>query len=347
MLLASLLSLNDLESCSRGRHHDPIPNGFSRTEYAAETALWAWPSSIEPGDDQIAVPRGNEYSLYTELVHDQRGSDDEVDVKIVRVLETPASSLRPPCPPDRQPGSWISSRNRVLSMAGEGVEHRRDRPLRHHRPDPDDRRARIWRPSSAPRRGGDHDPGYGHTTPTAGVDRRVRRRGGSTDWAGAALLARTSSSETILSPVEIEALGALRSRERRTRDGRSNQPHRQPLLPLKIDTSLVPPASLSAVETPMRCAWIPASQTSSIPSRRWRWEREHDQPPERVPLSGSESGRTSSIRASWRQQSPIPTPILHDLRSGGGRTWDALLERRPGGDPRRRDRPGREGRKGR
>jgi hypothetical protein len=253
LLQASLLSLNDLESSLfADATTDPIPNGFSRTEYAGKDGtLGVAEFDLEPGDYQIAVSRGNEYSLYTELVTIDPGETKVVEAQIVRVLETPGfiSSDYHVHLID-SPDSRISSRNRVLSMAGEGVENivaTDHSVITDLSPTIAGLGLEAFVHSTPGEEITTSDTGHYNAYPQ-GLDPASPQTRGSTDWAGAADPGEDfpSFGNYILSPVEIETLALTDPQNAGLETVVQINHIDSHFEPLKIDTSLIPPASLLA-----------------------------------------------------------------------------------------------------
>jgi hypothetical protein len=80
---------------------------------------------VEPGDYQVVVSRGTEYSLFTAFVSVEAGAcAGEVEARLTRVLDTPgfvSSDFH--VHGLRSHDSRITDRNRVLAFAAEGIEN--------------------------------------------------------------------------------------------------------------------------------------------------------------------------------------------------------------------------------
>lgn len=340
LLLASLLSLNDLESSLfADATTDPIPSGFSRTEYAGrDGTLGVAEFDLEPGDYQIAVSRGNEYSLYTELVTINAGQTTEVDAQIVRVLETPGfiSSDYHVHLID-SPDSRISSRNRVLSMAGEGVENivaTDHSVITDLTPTIAGLGLEAFVSSTPGEEITTQDTGHYNAYPQ-GLDPASPQTRGSTDWAGAAPPGEDfpSFGNYILSPVEIEAL-ALSDPQNAGLETVVQINHIDShFSPLKIDTSLVPPASLLAVGDADAMRLDPGIADFFHPFQAlevWNGNTINHQNEFLLERIG--------IWMNLLNQGLVATAItdtdthsFHDLRSGGGRTWTPSSSDAPAG----------------
>ena len=340
LLQASLLSTNDLESSLfADATTDPIPNGFSRTEYAGKDGtLGQVEFDLEPGDYQVAVSRGNEYSLYRELVTISPGQTKVVNAQLVRVLETPGfiSSDYHVHLID-SPDSRISSRNRVLSMAGEGVENivATDHSVI---TDLSPTIAALGLETFVSSTPGEEittfDTGHYNAYPQ-GLDATSPQTRGSTDWAGAAPFGEDfpSFGNYILSPAEIEAL-ALSDPQNAGLETVVQINHIDShFSPLKIDTSLVPPASLLAAGDAAGLRLDPGITDFFHPFQALEvW-------------NGMTIGHQNEfllerigIWMNLLNQGFVTTAItdtdthsFHDLRSGGGRTWTPSSSDSPAG----------------
>src|SRR5690606_5065578 len=122
ILLSTLPVIGQIRSAFTYDQDDPIPTGLTRTEYAGADGVLE--IDLEPGTYEIAVSRGGEYSLHQERVTIAPNSPVTVSARLVRVLDTPGfiSSDYHVHMID-SPDARISQLNRVLSMAGEGVEN--------------------------------------------------------------------------------------------------------------------------------------------------------------------------------------------------------------------------------
>jgi Ni,Fe-hydrogenase III small subunit len=228
---------------------DAIPRGLSRTEYANGSGVLQM--DLEPGDYQIAVSRGNEYSLYKEHVTVGAGGLTTVNAKLVRVLDTPGfiSSDYHVHMID-SPDSRISKGNRVLSMAGEGVENiiaTDHSVITNLASTIADLGVGPFVHSTPGEEITSFDTGHYNAYPQ-GLDPTRVQTHGSTDWAGAAPPGQDfpSFGNYILSPAEIENL-ALTDPDNAGLDTVVQINHiGSQFSPLKINTALVPPASVLA-----------------------------------------------------------------------------------------------------
>ncbi len=147
LLLASLLSLNDLEELAlRGRHHGSdsqrlLPHRVRGQGRHAGRGRVRSRARRLPGR---GIARQRVLALHG-AGDDQRGPDDGGRrADRARARDAGLHLLRLSRPPDRQPGFADQlPQSRALDGRRGRREHRRDRPLRHHRPEPDDRGART------------------------------------------------------------------------------------------------------------------------------------------------------------------------------------------------------------
>jgi len=182
-------SLFGLSSGDLGLFNDPsdsTPFGISQIAYtdASGTAVL----TIEPGDYQVFVSRGSEYSLFDRAVTLSGGATTLVDARIARVIETPgfvSSDLH--VHGINSADSRVSHTNRVMQFAGEGVENVSMSDHHVHT----DLRPRIaelgmgaWLTATIGEEMTTFDYGHFNAYPQS-VD-PTRPSGGSVDWAGAA-----------------------------------------------------------------------------------------------------------------------------------------------------------------
>jgi hypothetical protein len=101
---------------------DPLPFGVTAAKYTGADGVVEF--DLEPGDYQVYVSRGTEYSLYDEAVQIQPGATSNVAAQITRVLDTTGFvSSDYHVHSINSPDSRISLKNRVEQFAGEGVEN--------------------------------------------------------------------------------------------------------------------------------------------------------------------------------------------------------------------------------
>jgi hypothetical protein len=120
---ATVLSGNDTRtSLFYDLSGDAVPTALSRTEYT--DASGHLDIDLEPGNYEIAISRGGEWSLYTQQVTVGAGNVSSVSAQIARVLDTTGwiSSDFHVHMID-SPDSRISRLSRIKSFAGEGVDN--------------------------------------------------------------------------------------------------------------------------------------------------------------------------------------------------------------------------------
>ena len=121
-LLATAISSNDTRTqVFYDLTSDSFPPGLTRTEYTDAGGNVGF--ELEPGTYQVAVSRGTEWSLYTEQVTITAGNTTNVAAQIAHVLDTTGTiSADYHVHMLDSPDSRISRKNRVQSYAGEGVD---------------------------------------------------------------------------------------------------------------------------------------------------------------------------------------------------------------------------------
>lgn len=122
-LLATVISSNDTRTqVFYDLTGENVPTGLTRTEYT--DAAGAIDIALEPGTYQVAVSRGTEWSLHTEQVTITAGSTTNVAAQIAHVLDTTGTiSADYHVHMIDSPDSRISRKNRIESYAGEGVDN--------------------------------------------------------------------------------------------------------------------------------------------------------------------------------------------------------------------------------
>jgi hypothetical protein len=246
-LFATVLSANDVKTnLLEDNTADPLPAGFSRTEYTDAGGILE--IDLEPGTYWISVSRGGEYSLYTEEVTIAAGATTTVAAQIARVIDTAGFiSSDYHVHLINSPDSRISHLNRLRSMAGEGVENiiATDHSVR------TDLTADIaadgldtFLHSTVGEEVTTFDTGHYNAYPQGQDLSRVQTMG-STDWAGPAPPGDDfpSKGHYILSPPEIDALvltDPVNAGKETVVQINHIDSH---FSPLRIDTALEPPAS--------------------------------------------------------------------------------------------------------
>jgi hypothetical protein len=237
---------------------DPLPYGITAVKYTGADGVVEF--DLEPGDFQVFVSRGTEYSLFDAPVQITTGITANVAAKIARVIDTPgfvSSDFH--VHSINSPDSRISLFNRVNQFAGEGVENfvATDHDARTD-PNPTIEAEGLtqWLNGTTGEEITTFDTGHFNAYPL-GID-PARASGGSTDWARPAPPGEDfpSKGAYIRSPAEIhaEVLNQLDS------DGQplNTSPNLAVQVnhidshfsPLKIDTSVEPPASFLGAGEP-------------------------------------------------------------------------------------------------
>lgn len=223
---------------------DGIPHGVLRSAYAGADGVADF--EVEPGDYQLVVTRGTEYSLYETPVTLAAGATANVSARIARVVDTTgfvSSDFH--VHGIRSSDSRISDTDRVLQFAGEGVDNVIMTDHHVHT----DLTGRIAELSMTPflrATVGEEittwDYGHYNAYPLKVVPGRASR--GSTDWAGAAPAGQ-----------DFPSYGAYGLTPKQVFDLATTGPTSLPdtaiqinhidntFVPLRIDTSLVPPQS--------------------------------------------------------------------------------------------------------
>ena len=230
---------------------DPLPFGVSAVKYTGADGIVDF--DLEPGDYQLFVSRGSEYSLFDQAINVVPGVTTNVAAQITRVLDTAgfvSSDFH--VHSINSPDSRISLKRRVDQFSGEGVENyiATDHDARTDpKPTIQAEGLTAWLMGTIGEEITTFDTGHYNGYPL-GQD-PVRPSGGSTDWARPAPpgMDFPSLGAFIRSPAEIEAevAGQLAS------DGSllNTAPNLTVQInhidshfePLKIDTSVTPPSS--------------------------------------------------------------------------------------------------------
>lgn len=246
ILLSTLPVIGQIRSAFTYDQDDPIPTGLTRTEYAGADGVLE--IDLEPGTYEIAVSRGGEYSLHQERVTIAPNSPVTVSARLVRVLDTPGfiSSDYHVHMID-SPDARISQLNRVLSMAGEGVENivaTDHSVVTDLGPAIAAAGLDVFVHSTPGEEITTFDYGHFNAYPQRPDPSRVQTRG-STDWAGAAPPGEDfpSFGNYNHAPAEIEAL-VMADPDNEGLDTVVQINHFDDhVRPLKIDTSATPPRS--------------------------------------------------------------------------------------------------------
>jgi hypothetical protein len=230
---------------------DIVPFGVTKLAYADENG-WV-DFDLEPGDYQLYVSRGTEYSLFSVPIEVAAGPcSDTVQAVMARVLDTTgfvSSDFH--VHGIRSPDSRISDANRVLQFAGEGIEA----PIMtdHHvhtdlNPEIAAQGMASWMSAIIGEELTTFDYGHFNAYPLT-ID-PTRPSGGSTDWGMVAPAGEAFPSyyNYVSTPAEIEALATLGPQS--TPDTMVQINHIDSHFdPMRIDSSLVPPvAALDATQ---------------------------------------------------------------------------------------------------
>jgi len=235
---------------------DALPFGITAIAYTGADGRAAL--DLEPGDYEVFVSRGTEYSLFRQRITSSPGDTERVTAQIARVLDTAGFvSSDHHVHLINSPDSRIGKVRRVLQFAGEGVENliATDHDAR---TDLDGTIEELgvgpWLHSAVGEEITTFDYGHFNAYPL-GVD-PDRPSGGSVDWAGAAPAGEDfpSFGNFVLPPAEIFA--AVPAQRARSGVLLNPSPHVVTQInhigshfrPLKIDTTLEPPRSLLTAE---------------------------------------------------------------------------------------------------
>ncbi len=245
-----LLVLEVTTTAFTDQSRDPLPYGVARVEYAGADGVAEF--DMEPGDYELVVSRGTEWSAFRMPLRVEPGGVHDVEARIAQVLDTPgfvSSDFHVHFL--NSPDSRIAFADRAMQFAGEGVdnivatEHDAHSDLA---PTIEGLGLETFVHSTIGEEITTFDTGHFNAYPR-GLD-PSRPSGGSTDWAGAAPPGRDfpAYGHYNLSPAEIEAAA-------------TSDPFNPPgdvvvqvnhigshFSPLRIDTSLVPPASMLSPE---------------------------------------------------------------------------------------------------
>lgn len=225
--------------------HGP-PFGVTRAVYTGADGRADF--RVEPGEYEVVVSRGTEYSARRERVSVGAGGVAEVSARIARVLETPgfvSSDFHVHML--NSPDSRVSLERRVRQFSGEGTENivATDHDA-HTDLDPTIRELDLepWLSSMVGEEITTFDYGHFNAYPQ-GVD-ESRPSGGSTDWAGAAPPGEgfVEDGAFSLTPAEIQDAAKSGPRAPSGVEPVVQVNHIDSYFgPLRIDTALVPPRS--------------------------------------------------------------------------------------------------------
>ena len=241
---------------------DDFRFGIVWVEYADASGSAAF--DVEPGDYQIVVSRGTEYSLTSTEVSVGAGATTSVDATIAKVIETPGFASHDfHVHQIASSDSRIALRKRVMQFAGEGVDnivatdHDRHTDLN---PQIDVLGLADFVHATVGEEVTSFDYGHYNAYPL-GID-PTRPSGGSTDWGRPPDTAGTdfpSFGNYTASPAEIEALVIDDPINTSPEVAVQINHIGSHFSPLKIDTAAVPPSSFLSAEDLARRRFDPAS----------------------------------------------------------------------------------------
>ncbi|HYD48115.1 MAG TPA: hypothetical protein VEB21_07205 [Terriglobales bacterium] len=239
---------------------DPVPFGFAWLEYADAAGIAEL--EMEPGDYVVAVSRGTEYSLFLQRITVAAGQTAQVQASLAPVIDsTGFISSDFHVHGIHSADSRVSHRNRIFQFAGEGIDnlimtdHEAHTDLRPHI------EALGFENFLHTTTGEEITTGdYGHFNAYPFAVDDDRPSGGSTDWAVAAPPGEgfVSSGSYNATPAEIAALALDNPVSRASTTIQINHIETH-FVPLKIDTSLVPPQSFVTAEEKLRLRLDPTT----------------------------------------------------------------------------------------
>jgi len=224
--------------------NDIVPFGVTALRYA--DASGSAVLDVEPGSYQLVVSRGTEYSIYEAPLTITAGATTNVAAQIAHVLDTSgfvSSDFH--VHGINSADSRVSHRDRVFQFAGEGVDNIIMTDHHSHTDLTPTISALGFTPFVASTIGEEittWDTGHYNAYPMTIDTSRVS--GGSTDWGRAAAPGADFASlgAYILTPAEIDALATTGATATADTVVQINHIDSH-FVPMKIDTSLVPPAS--------------------------------------------------------------------------------------------------------
>jgi hypothetical protein len=253
-LFTSILKANDTQSnLFYDQTRDVAPAGFTRTEYT--DAAGTLTIDVEPGTYEIAVSRGNEYSLFTQEVAISAGSTTNVNAQVALVLDTTGFiSSDYHVHMIGSPDSRIARRDRIAAFAGEGVDNIIATDHGYLTDLLPDIAALGFSPFVFATRGEEvttFDYGHFNAYPQ-GADPNAVQTHGSTDHAGAAPPGQDFPiyGNFNLTPAQIEAAAEGKPQNAGLETVMQVNHIDSHFFPLKINTSLTPPASQMAASEP-------------------------------------------------------------------------------------------------
>jgi len=316
---------------------DSIPPGMTRTDYTDATGTLDL--DVEPGTYEIAVSRGNEYSLFTQQnVAISAGSTTTVNANVALVLDTTGFiSSDYHVHMAGSPDSRISHRDRIRAYAGEGVDNlitTDHAKLTDLMPEITALGFAPWLFTTQGEEITTFDYGHFNAYPQ-GTDPNAVQTHGATDHGGAAPpgMDFPAYGHFNLSPAEIEAAAVSKPQNAGLETVVQINHISSHFDPLKINTSLTPPASQMGPGEPSIFRLDP-----SIPNffhafaalELWNGYTKDQAYCEFLGAecaSGSPDGRIG-IWMNLLNQGIKTTAVAdtdshwyHNLRSGGARSW--------------------------
>ena len=253
-LFTSILKANDTQTnLFYDQTRDVAPAGFTRTEYT--DASGDLDIDLEPGTYQVAVSRGNEYSLFTQEVTTSAGTTTAVNAQVALVLDTTGFiSSDYHVHMIGSPDSRIARRDRIAAFAGEGVDNIIATDHGYLTDLLPDIAALGFTPFVYSTRGEEittFDYGHYNAYPQGADPARVQTHG-STDHSGAAPpgFDFPAYGAYNLSPAQIEAAAMSKPQNAGLETVVQINHIDSHFSPLKINTSLTPPASQMGATEP-------------------------------------------------------------------------------------------------
>jgi len=237
------------------------PFGISWMEYAGADGIAAF--DIEPGDYELVVSRGSEYSMFRKSIRVEPGGIVEESASLARVLDTTgfvSSDFH--VHGIKSADSRVSHRDRVMQFAGEGIDN--IMMTDHHaHTDLNPRIVELGLQDFVHATIGEEITtwDYGHYNAYPLTIDPDRPSGGSTDWGRAAPPGRDFPSYGAygLTPREIYDLATAGPRS--TEDSTIQINHiTDHFTPLRIDTAQVPPQSLLPPERRLQMRLEPSNE---------------------------------------------------------------------------------------
>ncbi|RIK96125.1 MAG: hypothetical protein DCC71_22645 [Proteobacteria bacterium] len=348
VLTGTVISANDTRTqVFYDQTADPIPTGLSRTEYTDANGVVE--IDLEPGTYQIAVSRGSEWSLYTQQVAITAATTTTVNAQLAHVVDSTGTiSADYHVHMIDSPDSRVSRKDRIEAFAGEGVDNiiATDHA---YVTDLDAEIAALGFTSFVNSTPGEEvttfDYGHFNAYPQGQDTSRIQTMG-STDHGGAAPPGQDfpSSGYYNLSPAQIEAAVLAKPQNA----GKETVVHVNHIdshfSPLRIDTSLTPPQSVldpNAVDGdgfPLPANPLFFRLDPSIPNFYHHFAGLELWNGYTIGQQGEFLDDRIGIWMNLLNQGLLTTAIsdtdtheLHNLRSGGARSWTPSSTDAPSG----------------